>query len=79
MVLGSTQLLTEMSTRRIFLGERRPVRKADNLPPSCAFVMKYGKLNFLEPSGHLGPVTGLLYLNRATYPTYHNTLCVLTN
>ena len=27
------------------------MRKADNLPPSCAVVMKSGKLNFLEPSG----------------------------
>jgi hypothetical protein len=27
------------------------VRKADNLPPSCAVVTKYGNLNFLEPSG----------------------------
>ena len=35
------------------------MRKADNLPPSCAVVMKSGELNFLEPSG---PVTGLLYL-----------------
>jgi len=35
------------------------VRKADNLPPSCAVVTKSGylNLNFLEPSG---PVTGLL-------------------
>jgi len=24
--------------------------------------MKYGNLNFLEPSGPSGPVTGLLYL-----------------
>ena len=32
---------------------RRPVRKADNLPPSCAVVMKSGNLNFLEPSGLL--------------------------
>jgi len=29
----------------------RPVRKADNLPPSCAVVMKSRNLNFLEPSG----------------------------
>ena len=35
------------------------MRKADNLPPSCAIVMKSGNLNFLEPSG---PVMGLLYL-----------------
>jgi len=27
------------------------VRKADNLPPSCAVVTKCGSLNFLEPSG----------------------------
>jgi hypothetical protein len=27
------------------------VRKADNLPPSCAAVTKSGKLNFLENSG----------------------------
>ena len=35
------------------------MRKADNLPPSCAVVTKSGSLNFLEPSG---PVMGLLYL-----------------
>jgi len=29
--LGSTQPLTEMSTRSIFWGLRRPVHKADNL------------------------------------------------
>jgi len=34
------------------------VRKADNLPPSCAIVMKSGNFYFLKPSG---PVTGLLY------------------
>jgi len=27
------------------------VRKADNLPPSCGVVTKYGNLSFLEPSG----------------------------
>jgi len=35
------------------------VRKADNLPTSCAVVTQSGNLNFLEPSG---PVTGLIYL-----------------
>jgi len=33
------------------------VRKADNLPPSCA-VTKSGNLNFLEPSGPLRPCNG---------------------
>ena len=32
------------------------MRKADNLPPSSAFVTKSGNLNFLEPSG---PIMGL--------------------
>jgi len=62
MALGSTQPLTDMSTRITSWGQRRPVGKADNLPPSCAVVTKSGTLNFLEPSGHLGPVMGLLYL-----------------
>ena len=34
------------------------MRKADNLPPSCAFVMKSGNLNFLEPSGPLQAYNG---------------------
>jgi len=38
------------------------VRKADNLPPSCAVVTKAGKLNFLEASGPVQAVTGSLYL-----------------
>ena len=35
------------------------MRKADNLPPSCAVVTKSGNINFLEPSG---PVMGVNYL-----------------
>ena len=50
MALGSTQPLTEISTRSIPWGHRRSVPKADNLPPSYAFVTKSGNLNFLEPS-----------------------------
>ena len=41
-----------------FLGVKRPVRKADNLPPSCAVVTKSGNLNFLEPSGPLRACNG---------------------
>jgi len=37
------------------------VRKADNVPPSCVGVTKSGNLNFLEPSGHLGSVKGLIF------------------
>jgi len=47
MALGSTQPLTEMSTRCI------SSRLRLTLPPPCAVVMKSGNLNFLEPSGPL--------------------------
>ena len=42
-----------------FLGVKsgRCVRMT-TLPPSCAFVMKSGNLNFLEPSGHLRACNG---------------------
>jgi hypothetical protein len=35
MTLGSTQPLTEMSTRDPFGGKGRPARKADNLTAIC--------------------------------------------
>jgi len=34
------------------------VRKADNLPPSCAVVTKSGNLNFLELSGPIQACNG---------------------
>ena len=34
------------------------MRKADDLPPSCAVVTKSGNLNFLEPSGPLQAYNG---------------------
>jgi len=43
-----------------FLGYRRPVRMADNVPPSCAVVTKSGNLNFWNPLGLFRPVMGLL-------------------
>ena len=57
MALGSTQPLTEMSTRRFPGGKcGRCVRLT--LPPSSAVVMKSGNLNFLEPSGPLQACNG---------------------
>jgi len=34
------------------------VHKADNLPPSCAFVTKSVTLNFLEPCGPVQACNG---------------------
>ena len=62
MALGSTKPLTEMGTRSISWGENGRYVRLTTLPTSCALVTKSGNLNFLEPSGHLGPVTGLIYL-----------------
>jgi len=62
MALGSTQPPTKMSTRSISWGQRRPVRKADTLPPSCAVVTKSRKLNFVEPSGPVNGTAFALYI-----------------
>jgi hypothetical protein len=35
MALGSTQPLTEMCTRNLPGGKKRPARRADNLTPIC--------------------------------------------
>jgi len=45
----------------------RPVRKADNLPPSCAVVTKSGNLKFLEPSGPLRACNGTTVPSLCTY------------
>ena len=38
------------------------MRKADNLPPSCAVVTKSENLNFLEPSGSVLACNGIAFL-----------------
>ena len=44
------------------------MRKADNLPPSCAVFTKSGSRNFLEPSGPVQACNGSALL----LPTYRN-------
>jgi hypothetical protein len=51
MALGSTQPLTELSTRCISRGKFSRCVRLTTLPPYCALVKKSGNLNFLEPSG----------------------------
>ena len=62
MALGSTQPLTEMSTRSISWGKGGRCVRLTTLPLSCAVVTYPWNLNFLEHSGHLGPLMGLIYL-----------------
>ena len=61
--LGSTQPLTEISTRNISWGWRRPVRKADNLTTfMCRLSWNLGTSTSWNPQGLCRPVMGLLYL-----------------
>jgi hypothetical protein len=56
MALGSTQPLTEMSTRNLPGGKGRPARKADNLSRE-----NVGASTSHNPVGHDGSVTGITY------------------
>jgi hypothetical protein len=65
MALGSTQPLTEMSTRNFPGGKKRPALRADNLAAIYEpNVWKCANLNLPRPYGPPRPVTGinLLYL-----------------
>jgi hypothetical protein len=64
MALGSTQPLTEMSTRNIPGGEGRPARIADNLTAICEPIVykNVGASTSHSPMGLHGPLQGYLYL-----------------
>jgi hypothetical protein len=61
MTLGSTQSLTEISTKNLPGGKRRPARKADNFTVICEPIVytKYGNLNAPQPYGPPRPVIGI--------------------
>jgi hypothetical protein len=64
MALGSTQPLTEMSTRNIPGGEGRPARKVDNLTAICESIVykNVGASTSHSPMGLHDPLQGYLYL-----------------
>jgi hypothetical protein len=65
MALESTQPLTEMSTRNLPGGKKRPARRADNLPPSVSRMSEnVGASTSHNPMGLHG-----LYRKNFTYPT----------
>jgi len=63
MALGSTQPLTEMSTRNISWGVEQPVHTADNLTTlMCQLSWNLGASTSWNPQGLSRPVIVLLYL-----------------
>jgi hypothetical protein len=60
MALGSTQPLTEMSTRNLPGGKERPARKTDNLKPSVSRLSteNVGASTFHNPMGLHGLLQG---------------------
>ena len=86
MALGPTQPLIEMSTRSISWGKGGRCVRLTTLPASCAFFMKSGNLDFLEPSGPLRacngtdlPIYNVLYpaeRHQMDHPNLYCLLCV---
>ena len=60
MALGSTQTLTEMSTRNIFWGVKAEGTQSwQPYHPHVPIVLKSGSLNLLEPSGPVQACNGI--------------------
>jgi len=77
MALGLTQPLTEMIIRDISWGQRRPVRRADNLTTfMCRLSLNLGASAFWQPLGLSRPVWVCFTL--ASQYKYTHYCCVAT-
>ena len=71
MALGTTQPLTEMSTRSIFWGKGGRCIRLTTYHHSVPLLRNLGTLTSWNLLGHSGPVMGVLYLYRL--PTFYVT------
>jgi hypothetical protein len=82
MALGSTQPVTEMSTRNLPRGKGRPARKADNLTNICEPIVETecGSLDVSQPYGLSRLVTGIAFylLQNLTVDHQVNKLSIFT-
>jgi hypothetical protein len=79
MALGSTRLLTGMSTRNLPVGKGRPARKVATSTPSVSQpYRKCGSLDVSQPYGPLRPVTGIalhfIFITVTIHTTFFNIL-----
>jgi hypothetical protein len=75
MALGSTQPLTEMSTSNISWGQRRPVRRADNLATfMCRLSSNLGASDTWNPQGLSRPVISKFKIMQCNYRKQYDNL-----
>jgi hypothetical protein len=77
MTVGTTQPLTEMSTRNCPEGKGRPALKADNLTAICepVFYSKCGRLYVSQTYRPIRPVTEIILLILPSYAIWRREFC----
>jgi hypothetical protein len=66
MALGSTQRLTDKSTRNLPGGKGRPARESNNLITICELSRKCGSLDVSQAYGPPWPVTAIAFAAATT-------------